>query len=78
MTKVRAEHLKEEETYQKFFLFLLRRFVIETTGLDDFVVDVELESCARVHCLLDTLVSNKTKDADCLGLSDTMRTILSL
>lgn len=72
------EHLNGEVTCQKLFLLLLRRFVIETTGLNDFVVDVELESRTRVHSFLHTLVSDESKDADRLGLPDTMCTILSL
>ena len=60
------------------FLLLLRGFVIEAAGLNDLVVDIELESCTRVHCLLHTLVGDESKDADRLSLSDTMRTILSL
>jgi hypothetical protein len=78
MIKVRVEHWEGKETDQKLFLLLLRRLVIETTGLNDLVVDVELKSRARVHRFLDTLISDEPKDADCLGLSDTMRTILSL
>ena len=79
MTGVRVEHREGgRKAHQKFLLLLLRRLVIETTGLNDLVIDVELKSRARVHCLLDTLISDEPKDADCLGLSDTVRTILSL
>ena len=78
MTEVRVEHRERRKAHQKLFLFLLRRFVIETTGLNDLVVNIKLESRARVHRLLNTLVGNESKDPDCLGLSDTMRTILSL
>lgn len=78
MAEVRVEHPEGEKTCQKLFLLLLRGFIVETTGLNNLVVDIELESRARVHRLLNALVSDESKDADCLGLSDTMRTILSL
>jgi hypothetical protein len=65
-------------TYQEFFLFFLRRLVVESTGLDDLVVDIELETCTRIHGFLHTLLCDEAKDADRFGLADTMRPVLCL
>ena len=65
-------------TDQKLFLFFLRRFVVETTGLNDFVVDIELVPRTGVHGFLDTLLSDESEDKDGFRLTDTMGTILGL
>jgi hypothetical protein len=59
-------------------LFFLRRLVVETTGLDDFVIDIELVPRTSVHGFFDALLSDETKDTDSLCLADTVSTILSL
>ena len=65
-------------TYQELFLFLLCRLVIETTSLDDLVIDVEFVTCTSEHSFFDALLRDEPKNSDDLGLTDTMRTILSL
>jgi hypothetical protein len=65
-------------TYQEFFLLFLRRLVVETTGLDDLVVDIELVPRTSIHSFFDTLLRDETEDADSLCLADTVSTILGL
>ena len=65
-------------TYQELFLFLLCRLVIETTSLDDLVIDVEFITSTGKHSFFDALLRDEPKNSDDLGLTDTMRTILSL
>ena len=67
-----------EQAYQELFLLFLRRLVIEATGLNDFIIDVQLVPSARVHCFLHALLSDETQDADSFGLANTMGTVLSL
>ena len=64
--------------YQELLLLLLGRFVVETTGLNDLIVDVELVPRTCEHRLLDTLLRDEPQDTDDLGLTDTMRTVLCL
>jgi len=59
-------------------LFFLCRLVVETTGLNDLVVDVELVPRTSVHGFLHALLRDETEDTYRLGLADTMSTILSL
>jgi hypothetical protein len=59
-------------------LFLLGRFVVEATSLDDLLVDVELVLSTCMHRLFDALLSDEPEDAHDLGLADTMSTILRL
>ena len=65
-------------TNQELLLLFLRRLVVESTGLNDLVVDVELVARARIHGLLHALLRDEAQDAHGLGLADTMRTILRL
>jgi hypothetical protein len=67
-----------ENTYEKLFLFLLRRLVVETAGLDDLVVDVELVPGACVHCLFDALLRDEPKDTNNFRLADTVGAVLRL
>src|ERR1700722_46274 len=67
-----------DNTHQKFFLFFLRRLVVKATRLNDLVIDIKLETCSRVHGFFHALLCDKTKDADCFGLTNTVRAILSL
>ena len=64
-------------TYQELFLFLCR-LVIETTSLDDLVIDVEFIMSTSEHNLFDALLRDEPKNSDDLGLTDTMRMTLSL
>lgn len=64
--------------YQELLLLLLGRFVVETTGLNDLIVDVELVPRTCEHRLLDTLLRDEPQDAHDLRLTDTMGTILRL
>src|ERR1700722_6577333 len=51
-------------THQKFFLFFLRRLVVEATRLNDLVIDIKLETCSRVHGFFHALLRDKgTKSA---------------
>jgi hypothetical protein len=59
-------------------LLFLGRLVIEPTGLNDLVIDVELKASTGVHSLFDTLLGDKAKNANSLRLANTMSTILSL
>ena len=52
--------------------------MIELAGLDDLAVDRELVPCARKHGLFDRLLRDEAENAHGLGLTNTMRTILSL
>ena len=65
-------------TYQELFLLLLRGLVVETTSLNDLVVDVELVSRTSKHGFLYALLSDVPQDSYNRRLTDTMRTILSL
>lgn len=51
-------------TNQKFLLFLLRRLVIKSTGLDDLVIDVELKPSSSVHRLFDALLGDEAQDTN--------------
>ena len=64
-------------TYQELFLFLCR-LVIETTSLDDLVIDVEFITSTGKHSFFDALLRDEPKNSDDLGLTDTMRMTLSL
>ena len=65
-------------TYQELLLLLLRRLVVEATGLNDLVVNVELVTRAREHGFFDALLGNEPQNADDLRLTDTMSTVLRL
>ena len=65
-------------TYQELFLFLLCRLVIETTRLDNLATDGKLMMNMSQHSFFDALLRDDPKNSDDLGLTDTMRTILSL
>lgn len=65
-------------TYQELLLLLLCRLVVETTGLDNLVINVKLITSTRKHRLLDTLLRDETQNTDDLRLSDTVSTILRL
>lgn len=65
-------------TDQKFFLFLLCRFVIKTTSLNNLVINIKLVPSPLVHGLFDTLLRNEAKDENNLCLPNAMRTILGL
>ena len=56
----------------------MRGLVVETTGLNDLVIDVELVSGTCEHGFLDTLLGDEPQNAHDLRLTDTMRTILRL
>ena len=47
---------EEGKTHQQLFLLFLCRLVIESTGLNDLVVDNELGLRTSKHRLLDTLL----------------------
>lgn len=64
--------------YQKLLPFLCSRFIVEFTGLDDLLIDIELVSRTGKHALLDTLLSDEPINPHNLGLANTVRTILSL
>jgi hypothetical protein len=64
--------------YQELFLLFLGGFVIETAGLDDFVVDIKLKAGTSIHCFFDALFGYEAQDANSFCLTDTMSTILSL
>jgi hypothetical protein len=68
----------DTSTYQDRLTLLSGRFVIELSGLDDLLVDIELVTRTRKHRLFDTLLRYKAIDAHDLCLANTMRTILSL
>lgn len=59
-------------------MFFLRRLVVETTGLNDLVINVELVARTLVHGFFDTLLRDETQNEHNLGLTNTMRTILGL
>lgn len=65
-------------TYQQLFLLLLSRFIVETTSLNDLVVDIKFISCPLVHGLFYAFLCDESKDKNSLGLSNTMGAILSL
>ena len=65
-------------TYEELLLFLLSGLVVETTGLNDLVINIKLVPGTSEHGFLDTLLGDETQDTDDLGLTDTMRTILCL
>lgn len=65
-------------TYQELFGLLPRRHVIETTGMNDPVVDIKLIPSPLVHGFSNTLLGNRPENKDSLGLTDTMRTVMSL
>lgn len=65
-------------TYQEFFLLLLSGFVVESTGLNDFVIDVKLETSTRKHRLFDTLFRDESQYTNDFCLTNTMSTILGL
>ena len=67
-----------DTTYKELFLLFLSRLVIETTGLDNLVINVEFVTGAGIHRLFDTLLCDKSEDSDRLRLTNTMRTILCL
>jgi len=69
---------QQDTTHQEFFLFFLRRFVVEATSLNDLVIDIELVSRTSVHGFFDALLGNETENTNSLGLTDTVSTILSL
>ena len=71
-------HDDSTSTYQELLLLFLRRLVVETTSLNDLVVDVKLVSSTREHRLLYALLRDEPQDADHLRLTDTMGTILRL
>jgi hypothetical protein len=71
-------HTNKSRTNQEFFLLFLSRLVIEATGLDDLVVDVELEAGTSIHRFFNALFGDKAQDANGFRLTDTMGTILSL
>ena len=52
--------------------------IIEATSLNNLVIDVELEARTCKHSFFDALLRDEPKNSDDLGLTDTMRTILSL
>ena len=76
--KTKQSRLQKQTTYQELFLLLLGGFVVETTSLNDLVVDVELVSSTREHRLLYALLRDEPQDTDHLRLTDTMGTILRL
>jgi hypothetical protein len=65
-------------TYQKLFLLFYSRFIVESTGLNDLIVNIELEPGSLVHGFLDTLLGYETQDEYGTRLADTMSTILGL
>lgn len=67
-----------QDTYQELLLLLLCRLVVEATSLDDLVINVELVPSPREHRFFDALLRDKPQDADDLGLTDTVSTILRL
>ena len=76
--KTKQKQAAKQTTYQELFLLLLGRFVVETTSLNDLVVDIKLVSSTREHRLLYALLRDEPQDADHLRLTDTMGTILRL
>lgn len=64
--------------YQKLFLLFLSRLIVETTGLDNLVVDVELIPSTSEHGFFDTLLGDESQDTHNLRLTDTVSTILGL
>jgi hypothetical protein len=65
-------------TYQEFFLLFLGRLVIESTGLDDLVVDVQLETGTSIHRFFDAFLGDEAQNTNGLRLANTMSAILSL
>ena len=80
MIEIRDERKRtgERKTYQELFLLFLCTLVIETTGLDNLVVDIKLIPRTLVHGFLHALLGDEPENQDRLGLTDTMRTILGL
>jgi hypothetical protein len=74
---VRCTH-PTRDTYQKLLLLFLGRLVIESTGLNDLLVDVELETGTRVHRFFDALFGDEAQNSDSFRLTDTMSSILGL
>ena len=76
--KTKQKQAAKQTTYQELFLLLLGRFVVETTSLNDLVVDIKLVSSTREHRLLYALLRDEPQDTDHLRLTNTMGTILRL
>jgi len=68
----------QEIAYQKLFLLLLGRLVVETTGLNDLVINVKFVPRSLVHGFFHTLLGNETQDKHGFGLTNSMSTILGL
>jgi hypothetical protein len=66
------------QTHKDGVSFLGGRFVVEFTSLNDLFVNIELVASPSQHRFLDTLLGYETINADDLGLSNSMGTILSL
>jgi hypothetical protein len=52
--------------------------VVEATGLNDLVINVQLVPGTCIHRFLDTLFSDEAQNSNGLCLSDTVSTILCL
>ena len=65
-------------SYQDLLLFFLSRLVIETTGLDNLVIDIKLVTSSLKHGLFHTLLRYKSQDKNRFSLTNTMCSILSL
>jgi hypothetical protein len=51
-----------KQSHQELFLFFLRRLVVKTTSLNDFVVDVELVTCPLVHGFFHALFCDEPQN----------------